>query len=347
MITSNLNYSRQILTAQNSAISPLNSVATKSTDLNFDSALAAKENSSSIYTNFTKFGFKADDKGFLEPDFNQAAGIPKAVKIHVKTLEQISQYANKTNSGYSPVEAISKAWNFFSKLVRNPDYLSGEKLLGIADLKTMPMSYNSTGSILGDLIDVQYTPEEHLLACKENDITGLTQGELDNGYTAVNFAGLPSYSDSNTDLRSIKKIKDDNKTTMGDAFGDEPSHQVSIAQMFAHFIRTDTFEWDYDGNRTQRVKAYYDFLKSGKSIQDFLGADRLANLRAEYTKEVSLENMDLANKMFDELLESLNKSNREFYQKHQALIDNYDFTKTFEKKAKVEFPIGRSLNLNI
>ncbi|QKU36232.1 hypothetical protein [Campylobacter sp. RM16192] len=346
MITSNLNYSRQILTAQNSAISPLNSVATKSTDLNFDSALAAKENSSSIYTNFTKFGFKADDKGFLEPDFNQAAGIPKAVKIHVKTLEQISQYANKTNSGYSPVEAMSKAWNFFSKLVRNQEYLSGERLLGKDDLKTMPISYNSTGSILGDLISVQYGLDESIAASQANQISPMTNDELDNGYTAVNFSGL-ARNYSNEYFDSAKKIKDDNKTTMGDAFGDEPSHQVSIAQMFAHFIRTDTFEWDYDGNRTQRVKAYYDFLKSGKSIQDFLGADRLANLRAEYTKEVSLEKMDLANKMFDEFLESLNKLNREFYQKHQALIDNYDFTKTFEKKAKVEFPIGRSLNLNI
>ena len=48
--------------------------------------------------------------------------------------------------------------------------------------------------------------------------------------------------------------------------------------------------------------------------------------------------MELGGKLFDELLESLNKSNREFYQKHQALVDNYDFTKTFEKKAKVEFP---------
>ena len=344
MITSNLNYSRQILTAQNSATPPSNSNPADKSVLNFSSTLTAKETGLSAYMNFTKFGFKADDKGFLEPSLNEAAGIPKNVKIHVKTLEQISEYANKTNSGYSPVEAISKAWNFFSKLVRNPDYLSGERLLGKDDLKTMPMSYNSTGSILGDLIDVQYTPEEHLLACKENDITGLTQGELDNGYTAVNFSGL-ARNYSNDYFDSAKKIKDDNKTTMGDAFGDEPSRQVSIAQMFAHFIRTDTFEWDYDGNRTQRVKAYYDFLKSGKSIQDFLGANRLEKLRAEFLKDTKPELMELGGKLFDELLEEINKSNREFYQKHQALVDNYDFTKTFEKKAKVEFPIGRKLNL--
>ena len=86
-------------------------------------------------------------------------------------------------------------------------------------------------------------------------------------------------------------------------------------------------------------------LKSSKNIQGFLGAGRLAKLRAEYAKEVSLENMDLANKIFDEFLEEINRSSKEFYQKHQALIDNYDFTKTFERKAKVEFSISRSLNL--
>ncbi|WP_173031527.1 hypothetical protein [Campylobacter sp. CCUG 57310] len=84
---------------------------------------------------------------------------------------------------------------------------------------------------------------------------------------------------------------------------------------------------------------------TSNSIQGFLGADRLEKLIAEYTKEVGLENMELANKMFDEFLEEVNRSNREFYQKHQTIIDNYDFTKIFERKAKVEFPIGRSLNL--
>lgn len=85
--------------------------------------------------------------------------------------------------------------------------------------------------------------------------------------------------------------------------------------MFGYFIEVESIGMDLTSDRTQRVKAYYDFLKSGNSIQGFLGADRLANLRAEYTKEVSLENIDLANKMFDEFLEEVNRSNREFYQK--------------------------------
>ncbi|WP_169976018.1 MULTISPECIES: hypothetical protein [unclassified Campylobacter] len=64
-----------------------------------------------------------------------------------------------------------------------------------------------------------------------------------------------------------------------------------------------------------------------------------------YFIEVEGIGMDLDNKMFDEFLEEVNRFNREFYQNHQTLIDNYDFTKIFERKAKVEFTIGRSLNL--
>lgn len=54
--------------------------------------------------------------------------------------------------------------------------------------------------------------------------------------------------------------------------------------------------------------------------------------------------MELGGKMFDQFLEELNRSSREFYQKHQAIVDKYDFTKTFDSKAKVEFLIGKRLN---
>lgn len=93
--------------------------------------------------------------------------------------------------------------------MKNPEYLSGERLLGVFDLKTMPRSYHSTGSILGDLLDVQYTQQELMNITKEYKITGLTKGELDTGYTAVNFLGRSNSSE--TDLRSVKKIKSDNK----------------------------------------------------------------------------------------------------------------------------------------
>ena len=78
-------------------------------------------------TTATAYGYSVDSKGFMGADFNKAAGISENVKIHSKTIEQLSTHAKNIGFNGSAVEITKKAWSNFSQIIGDESALRGEK----------------------------------------------------------------------------------------------------------------------------------------------------------------------------------------------------------------------------
>ena len=75
----------------------------------------------------TAYGYSVDSKGFMGADFNKAAGISENVKIHSKTIEQLSTHAKNIGFNGSAVEITKKAWSNFSQIIGDESAVRGEK----------------------------------------------------------------------------------------------------------------------------------------------------------------------------------------------------------------------------
>lgn len=116
----------------------------------FSAALNSVSEADSKYTVSTKYGFKADENGFLDPLFNELAGIPSNVKINVKTVDMTVNYAKNEKMNLDPISAMSKAWSFFSTLNSGTNLGNGK--LSVSQLASMPESaLSSNGTIFGIL----------------------------------------------------------------------------------------------------------------------------------------------------------------------------------------------------
>ena len=73
----------------------------------------------------TAYGYSVDSKGFMGADFNKAAGINENVKIHSKTIEQLTTHAKNIGFNGSAVEITKKAWSNFSQIIGDESALRG------------------------------------------------------------------------------------------------------------------------------------------------------------------------------------------------------------------------------
>ena len=80
-------------------------------------AVNSAVNSATAVSQATAYGYSVDDKGFMGADFNKAAGISENVKIHSKTIEQLTTHAKNIGFNGSAVEITKKAWSNFSQII--------------------------------------------------------------------------------------------------------------------------------------------------------------------------------------------------------------------------------------
>lgn len=104
----------------------------------FDNELNSINETKSSFTTPTSYGFKADENGFMDPNLNEVLGLPQDIKIHISTMQSMEEYANKTDSGLSVFDAMSKAWNTFKGLVSGVIDSSQEQFVGAQTLAKLP-----------------------------------------------------------------------------------------------------------------------------------------------------------------------------------------------------------------
>ncbi|MCI6298234.1 MAG: hypothetical protein MR582_01100, partial [Campylobacter sp.] len=100
----------------------------------------------------TAYGYGVDSKGFMGADFNAAAGISENVKIHSKTIEQLTTHAKNIGFNGSVVEITKKAWSNFSQIIGDESALRGEKSLD--KNSQIAYSFNTDSGILGSFTSV-------------------------------------------------------------------------------------------------------------------------------------------------------------------------------------------------
>jgi len=205
----------------------------------------------------TQWGFKVDENGYFGADFNAAAGIPSNVKINEKTLEMVSNSMQALGSSSSdPISALSKAWSNFTKIAGNS--LDPDGSMSLSQIDNMPVSYVTDSSIYGNIVSVQQTEEEYLKSNETmNVVSSLSNGQLDTGVTTffgVN-KGVNKLSDYKGVLSEIGITTDE-----GNANEDE----ISVGNLFSWFVDIES-----GSGRVEATQAYYGFLQSGQSIEDY------------------------------------------------------------------------------
>ena len=243
-------------------------------------------------TTTTAYGYSVDSKGFMGADFNKAAGISENVKIHSKTIEQLTTHAKNIGFNGSAVEITKKAWSNFSQIIGDESALRGEKSYN--EIK-MPYSWVSNGTLLGEIRSVQ------------RDLQSFNQAsEYENSLYALNaihsretgsFSGFTSAFIFNIDYESGTLSNNETSRHIYNAvlgYDDENSvleGDMGIGEAFAVWIGGG-FEID----SRQSVALGDEYRASGKSLKDFIiskdAMDKLQEMVAQMHTQNSLFSTD-------------------------------------------------------
>jgi hypothetical protein len=292
------------------------STVTKSADSSSTASVVVTANTSTDTTSSvnatlsTKWGFKVDENGFFGTDFNKTAGIPTNVKIHQNQLEMAETYTKAIGSKDDPVTALSKVWSFFSKVAGNTLDPDGSMTEG--QIKQMPYTYQSNGSLLDNPVSIQKTKKE---MDEVNQISGKIQGltntnpnvldkeALDTGQRGF-FGGIAP--GSGFDISSIKELYQTYIAPV--SISGESENEISVSELFGEFCWS---ELPVSAEMHDNIKNYYEFIKSGKDFQSYLtdtfGADYVKNLADGMNKH--FKNPD----MFDTLMKEIDRHMKDDY----------------------------------
>ena len=243
----------EINSAMNSALSPATAV---------NSALSQ----TTAVSQATAYGYSVDSKGFMGADFNKAAGINENVKIHSKTIEQLTTHAKNIGFNGSAVEITKKAWSNFSQIIGDESALRGEKSYN--EIK-MPYSWVSNGTLLGEIRSVQRDLQSFNQASEyENSLYALNAihsretGSF-SGFTPVFIFNIDYESGTLSNNETSRHIynavlgyHDENSVLEGD---------MGIGEAFAIWVGGG-FEID----SRQSVALGDEYRASGKSLKDFI-----------------------------------------------------------------------------
>ncbi len=285
-----------------------------------------------------------DKDGFYSQELNDLAGVSSNIKIHKTTLDQLTTYAKNTKSNLNPIQALSKAWNFFKDLVGDNIDPDKPNMLDFNDISKMPASYCSDGTIFGALTYKSYTLEQTLELNKLDGISSLSKGKLDIGRTNLLHSGMKTEVElkyfiegTSQEFKEMTGVKY-NKNT--------PKGKMDLGVLFASFIHHEV-ESNPNG-KVKEVKNYYEFLKSGKSLEEYLnetfGDNYSSKIKKDFIKR-STTPSDVSGKAFDMLLSTIEKSSQKFFSLNESFIKNHkedDFTKISNN---FNFKVGDFLSL--
>lgn len=217
----------------------------------------------------TAYGYSVDDKGFMGADFNKAVGINENIKIHSKTIEQLSTHAKNIGFNESVVSITKKAWSNFSQIIGDESALRGEKSLD--KNSQIAYSFNTDSGILGNFTSVHTSLQSSISAnTYEQSLTPLSVIEHDkisfnplSNYSGFTMLGLSvafnSGEYSQIDLMN-KQISDElnieNKANSG---------EMDIGIAFHSFIESGIFV-----NHSKSIELGNEYRASGKSLKDFI-----------------------------------------------------------------------------
>lgn len=217
----------------------------------------------------TVYGYSVDDKGFMGADFNKAVGINENIKIHSKTIEQLSTHAKNIGFNESVVSITKKAWSNFSQIIGDESALRGEKSLD--KNSQIAYSFNTDSGILGNFTSVHTSLQSSISAnTYEQSLTPLSvieHGEISfnplSNYSGFTMLGLSvafnSGEYSQIDLMN-KQISDElnieNKANSG---------EMDIGIAFHSFIESGSFV-----NHSKSIELGNEYRASGKSLKDFI-----------------------------------------------------------------------------
>lgn len=147
----------------------------------------------------------------------------------------------------------------------------------------------------------------------------------------------------------VENIKEHYKEDLGFNL-ESNSDEVTTGEIFHMFIKSEatTSQLSVDAGlptRSELVQNYYNFLKSGSSLSDYLNG----KFGADYLKDAALQfanGADKAGELFDEFLKSIDQVNKEYYQANKSFIDNYN-ANNITNEAKLDFPAGKIVNLGV
>ncbi len=217
----------------------------------------------------TAYGYSVDDKGFMGADFNKAVGINENIKIHSKTIEQLSAHAKNIGFNESVVSITKKAWSNFSQIIGDESALRGEKSLD--KNSQIAYSFNTDSGILGNFTSIHTSLQSSISAnTYEQSLTPLSvieHGEISfnplSNYSGFTMLGLSvafnSGEYSQIDLMN-KQISDElnieNKANSG---------EMDIGIAFHSFIESGSFV-----NHSKSIELGNEYRASGKSLKDFI-----------------------------------------------------------------------------
>ena len=217
----------------------------------------------------TAYGYSVDDKGFMGADFNKAVGINENIKIHSKTIEQLSTHAKNIGFNESVVSITKKAWSNFSQIIGDESALRGEKSLD--KNSQIAYSFNTDSGILGNFTSVHTSLQSSISAnTYEQSLTPLSvieHGEISfnplSNYSGFTMLGLSvafnSGEYSQIDLMN-KQISDElnieNKANSG---------EMDIGIAFHSFIESGSFV-----NHSKSIELGNEYRANGKSLKDFI-----------------------------------------------------------------------------
>ena len=217
----------------------------------------------------TAYGYSVDDKGFMGADFNKAVGINENIKIHSKTIEQLSTHAKNIGFNESVVSITKKAWSNFSQIIGDESALRGEKSLD--KNSQIAYSFNTDSGILGNFTSIHTSLQSSISAnTYEQSLTPLSvieHGEISfnplSNYSGFTMLGLSvafnSGEYSQIDLMN-KQISDElnieNKANSG---------EMDIGIAFHSFIESGSFV-----NHSKSIELGNEYRTNGKSLKDFI-----------------------------------------------------------------------------
>ena len=274
--------------------SALNSSVSSATAVSQTTAVSQATAVSQTATTTTAYGYSVDSKGFMGADFNNAAGISDNVKLHSKTIEQLTTHAKNIGFNGSAVEITKKAWSNFSQIIGDESALRGEKSLAQTNI---PLSFTTNGSILGQVTSVQKDITSFAGLCDACEIETLSRGQMSLGKISFDFIGLMLNGQDNESVQNTMKTRlADINDELGTSFD-----EFDIGAMFA--ILADKQMAVAPNGEFKEVANYENFKSSKQSIKDYLfsnfGVDYFESLALAFAKDFT---KDRAISLFEKYL---------------------------------------------
>ena len=223
-------------------------------------------------------------------------------------------YAGNEKIGLESIEAISRAWKFFKAYTNNTIDLSGDTNITQEQMLSMPAGYSHDGSIFGNLVKIYQTRND---TREQNDllqIENLSDGSMKTGFSYAFGVSLPTDIEKGSldiihnekrgyiEVVGLTQNNDLDTTTIGELFHDLIYHEATTSE--AHKKSGSL-------SVTQRVKNYYDFLKSGKSLEQYMSQSD-PDFRTRKIAAYTGTDIDTAGRAFDELLKILDEYSKKF-----------------------------------